>query len=166
MSQENVLWSESTPFWVFIGAMLIVILLFALLFILQLIYGPVGTKPPPNWFFAIFIAIFSALTLAFWKYEVVLSAEGIKVGFPAYKVKIPWCKVRAASKVPSISPYAGFGIRLIKYNGEWVKTFNMPKMEKIMLVVSGKKYKKLIISVRDSSTALEYIYMKKEELEK
>ena len=154
MSQENVLWKESTPFWVFIGAMLIVLLSFVLLFILQLIYGPIGTKPAPNWVFAIFIAIFSLLTLAFWKYDVVLCAEGIKVGFPAYKIKIPWCKVRTASKVPSISPYAGFGIRLIKYNGEWVKNFNMPKLEKILLVVSGKKYKKLIISLRDARAVL------------
>ncbi len=162
MKAENVAIEEHTPFILFLLSMISVAILFAILLILQIVFGPLGSRPAPDWAFIPFIALFLFLALAFWRYSVVLTSEYICVGFPIYSVKISWRDICSAEKAKNIPVYAGYGIRLIKYNGAWIRAFNMPRMEKIILEVKGRKYSRLLISVKNPDLIISYIRQKAE----
>ncbi len=165
MSAE-VVFEEHTPFFLFLFIMLSMAIIFIVLLIVQIFIGPVGSRPAPNWIFIVFISIFLFLSIAFWRYSVVLTSEYIQVGFPLYHVRISWEDICSVKKAENIPAYAGYGIILIKYNGSWIRAFNMPQMEKLLLDVKGRKYSRLLISVKNSERVISYIRQKGERSRK
>ncbi len=161
MSAE-VVFEEHTPFLLFLFIMLSVAIVFIVLLIVQIFMGPVGSRPAPNWVLVLFVVVFLFLSIAFWRYSVMLTSDYLKVGFPLYHVRIPWEDICSAEKAKKIPAYVGYGIRLIKYNGSWIRAFNMPRMEKLLLEVRGRKYFLLLISVKNSERVISYIRQKGE----
>ncbi len=154
MRAENVVVEEHVTFWLFLLPMLLVNIIFAFILLVQLTSGPVGSKPAPDWVLLLFIALFSLLTLAFWRYSVLVTPEFIYVGFPAYHVTIRWSDVCSIERVKDLPRYAGYGVRTFRYRGKWVKAFNIPEMERLLLEMHGGK--DLIISVMDADPILVY----------
>ena len=123
---------------------------------------PVGSMPAPNWVLVLFVIVFLFLSLAFWRHSVVITSEYIQAGFPVYHVRIPWEDICSVEKVENIPAYAGCGIRLLKHNGSFIRAFNIPRMEKLLLDVKSRKDSSLLISVKNSERIISYIREKGE----
>jgi uncharacterized protein YhhL (DUF1145 family) len=155
--KESIIYEEKRPFYSFIIIMIGAEVFLVTLLLFQVFNGPVGDNPAPNWILLLLILIFTVLTLLYWGYKVRITPEFLWVVFPVDRVKIPWGQIISAKKLDKLSPLAGYGVRLVKYKGEWVKAFNMPRSEKIILQIRGRKYRHIIISVKNADDVLNHI---------
>ncbi len=154
----SVIYEEKHIFWVVLLIMLPLIAIFLAILIYQILIGPLGTNPAPNWFLALMLFIFILLGYGFSVYRVIITTQTLIAGFPLYSVKIPWEKVESVEEMKdSVWKYGGYGIRIGKMNGKPVLLVVIPYVSRIILKMHGWKRDYLVISVRDKDAAMNYI---------
>lgn len=93
----------------------------ALLFVLvyQLLVGPIGTHPAPNWVFLAMFLLFLAITGNFATLTIKMTPRRISVGYGIIKYVMAWENVADCyPDMASITRYGGWGIRLGKVGGK------------------------------------------------
>jgi len=95
----------------------ITVILFFLYFY-QIIVGPIGTDPAPNWFWLVMAVFMLAITINFGRLSIGIASGGVIVGYGIFKKRILWeniedCYIDEASAIR----YGGWGIRLGRVDG-------------------------------------------------
>ncbi len=112
--------------------------IFFLLYFYQIIVGPIGTDPAPNWFWFVMAVFMLAITINFRRLSIRITSAGLTVGYGIYKKRIPWKNIedRYIDEASAIR-YGGWGIRLGRVDGRWRTVYNVIGGPRV--VVSLKK---------------------------
>ena len=116
-------------------------------FLYQLINGPVGTKPAPNWFLGVMSTLFILLTINFSSIHTVISPEGIRVKYGLFGCFRSWEQIKSCEEDDKKHFY-GWGIRFGKYKGKWVWVYNVIGGTRVAFISRNRKPRGLIISTR------------------
>jgi len=122
-------------------------------FAIQLIVGPLGSRPAPDWLLAA-IAVFSvATTINFSRLSVGLSEEGVTVRYGIFHASRAWSDVVSCEEDDERRFY-GWGIRFGPYKKRWIWIYNVIGGPRVVFLTSGAKPRGLMISVKNPAEVL------------
>jgi hypothetical protein len=125
----------------------------ALLFVLvyQLLVGPIGTRPAPNWVLLTMFLLFLAITVNFATLTIKVTPQHISVGYGIIKHVMAWENVADCyPDMASIVRYGGWGIRLGRVGGRWRLVYNVVGGPRVVLLLKEGKFKEFVFSTRDA----------------
>ena len=97
-------------------------------YVLQVIDGPVGSRPAPDWVYLVmffFPGAASAFMASLRRLTIRVDVQAVTVGFGRIRRIIPWSNIEECSvDDSSLLTYAGWGIRLAPVKGQWRLAFN------------------------------------------
>ncbi len=126
--------------------------------LIQISGTPVGSNPTPVWLHIILITIFLFFGLSFSSYILIIYSDFLAVGFPVYKVKIPWEKIEGVEiENKSLWKYGGYGIRITKINEKKALIVAIPRTKILKLKMNGGKWGYVLISTNNPDTTMGYI---------
>jgi hypothetical protein len=116
----------------------------------QLLVGPVGTHPAPDWVFFVMFLFFLAFAVTFARLSIKVTVESITVGYGVLKHNISWervedCYLDSASTVR----YGGWGIRLGRVGGKWRLVYNIPGGARVVLSLKRGTFREFVFSTRN-----------------
>lgn len=117
-------------------------------FVIQLIYGPIGSDPAPNWFLVLFIVFFLLTTINFSHIRIKLTDEYIKVNYGLFGTRLNWLDI-VDCEADEENHFYGWGIRFGKYKKEWLWVYNVIGGPRIVFLTGKKKPKGLIVSTNN-----------------
>ena len=143
-----------------LGLFIALIILFLGLFVYQVLVGPVGTKPAPDWLYLIMFVLFAGFTALirnFDKLAIKVSTQSITVGFGIFKRVISWddihgCYVDDASAFGS---YGGWGIRMGKVKGKWRLVYNVIGCPAVVLELEKGRFREFVFSTKNPDGVVE-----------
>ena len=129
-------------------AVLTTSLLFVLLY--QIIVGPIGTRPAPNWFFLFMFLLFLGVMINFSRLTIRMTHRSISVGYGIIKHSIIWenvedCYLDEASTIR----YGGWGIRIARVKGKWRLVYNVIGGPRIVLSLNKGRFKEFVFSTKN-----------------
>lgn len=139
---EEKIFSKAT---VLLSIIVTAVLLFALLY--QILIGPMGDRPAPNWLLLCLFLVFLAITLNFSRLGIRMTPEFIVVSYGIFKHKIRWediedCYLDAASTMR----YGGWGIRIGKVKGKTRLVYNVAGAPRVVLSLKKGKFGEFVFS--------------------
>ena len=155
--QVNEIYKETVPFALMrlvLGVFIACTLLFLGLFVYQVLVGPVGTKPAPDWVYLLmflWFAGFTALIRNFSKLAIKITAQSINVGFGVFKRVIPWDNIMDSylDKASAIGSYGGWGIRIAKVKGRWRLVYNVIGCPAVVLELERGRFREFVFSTKN-----------------
>ena len=134
-------------------------LLFVLLY--QIIVGPIGTRPAPNWFFLTMFLLFLGVTVNFSNLSIKMTPRYISVGYGIFKHNIPWeniedCYLDEASTIR----YGGWGIRIGRVKGKWRLVYNVIGGPRVVLSLNKGKFREFVFSTNNPQKVIEIVKQK------
>ncbi len=124
----------------------VVTLAVAAFFFAQLAYGPLGSRPAPNWILGILTLLFLLAAINFRKITLVLTDSGMKVNYGVFGASLRWEDITHCGKDEKNYFYGGWGIRLGRYEGHWVTVYNVIGGSRVVFLTGKNKPKGLIVS--------------------
>lgn len=133
-----------------------VIMFFALVY--QLIKGPLGASPAPNWFFVIMGVVFLALAITFSRVTIQMTPERISIGYGLIKHKIPWGIIENChlDETPAMR-YGGAGIRVTKIGEKWRIVYSIVGGPRVVVSVKEGKYREVAFSTKNPDQVMSLI---------
>jgi hypothetical protein len=125
-----------------------VVFLFPLFY--QILVGPIGTNPAPNWFFLFMFLLFLGVMINFSRLTIRMTPRYISVGYGIIKHSILWenvedCYLDEASTIR----YGGWGIRIAKVKGKWRLVYNVVGGPRIVLSSKRGRFKEFVFSTKN-----------------
>jgi hypothetical protein len=160
----NEIYKEMIPFplvrWV-IGVLAAFVFLFLSLLFYQLLIGPIGTRPAPNWVYllmALWLSGVIALLVNFLRLTTKITPQGIRVSFGIFKRVITWenvkgCYIDEASAVR----YGGWGVRIGRVKGRWRLVYNVIRCPRIVVELKEGRFKEFVFSTKNPEEIMEII---------
>ena len=162
--QTDEIYREEIPF--HLAKLALVMLAFftimmLILFIYQILVGPVGNRPAPDWVYLVLFFFLGAITVFvgnFGKLAIIITSQAITVGFGRMKKSILWgdiegCDIDKASELR----YGGWGIRIARINGKWRLVYNVTGYHGILLALRRGRFREFVFSTRDPEKAMKII---------
>ena len=119
-------------------------------FIYQILEGPVGTRPAPEWILLLVALLLLAVTVNFSTLTIRLTMGGISVGYGIVRHHIPWSNVvDCYQDKASTVWYGGFGIRLGLVNGKWRLVYNTIGHPRVVIRKRQGKVREFVFSTRN-----------------
>ena len=129
-------------------AVLTTSLLFVLLY--QILVGPIGTRPAPNWFFLFMFLLFLGVMINFSRLTIRMTPGSISVGYGIIKHSILWENVEDSYlDEASTIRYGGWGIRIAKVKGKWRLVYNVIGGPRIVLSLKRGRFKEFVFSTKN-----------------
>jgi len=161
MLSDDVLYEETLPFpmaTVATLAILLVALLMLVLFILQLVSGPLGNRPAPDWFYLVMFIFMAAITFLVANFRVLtirMSGQSVTVAYGLIKKTILWCDIEECF-LDSASPlgYGGWGARLARVRGTWRLAFNVIGASGVVLRLRKGRAREFMFSTKNPEQVL------------
>lgn len=122
-------------------------LLMAIYLFSQIIIGPLGPKPAPNWILIILVVFFVLCTINFSYINTSLTQEYIKVNYGIFSMRLNWSDIKEC-ELDEKNSFYGWGVRFGKYKGRWVYIYNVIGGSRIAFISKHKKPRGLIISTK------------------
>lgn len=122
-------------------------------FLVQLIYGPVGSDPAPTFFLAGFALFFILLTINFRYISIKLTDEYIKVSYGIFSKTLNWVDVVDCEEDEK-NHFYGWGIRFGRYKKQWVWVYNVIGGPRIVFLTGKKNPRGLIVSTKNPQEIL------------
>ena len=151
--KNNIIYKEKRTSTGIFGLLLFFTIAIVVFFGFQLIYGTVGSNPSPNWFRALFIALFILLTINFRHIEIKLTDEYIKVSYGIFSKTLNWVDI-IDCEADEKNQFYGWGIRVGRYKKQWVQVYNVIGGPRVVFLTGKKTPKGLIISTKNSQEIL------------
>jgi hypothetical protein len=128
------------------------------LLVYQLIKGPIGTNPAPNWFFVIMGVVFLVLTIMFSRVIIQMTPERVSIGYGLIKHKIPWGIIENChlDETPAVR-YGGSGIRVTKIGEKWRIVYSIVGGPRVVLSVKEGKYREVAFSTKNQDQVMSLI---------
>lgn len=138
--------------------MVVISLLMLFFYLYQLVTGPLGTKPAPDWFYLVMFVSFigiSYLVGNFRNLTTKLSSQGITVAYGKVKYSVTWDNIRGGylDSNPG-SKYGGWGIRLGNSQGRWVLVYNATNAPVVVLELATGRFGYLAFSTRHAEDVI------------
>lgn len=155
------LYEENLPF-PLITVVMVVILLIALLmlvlFLVQLISGPIGNTPAPDWFYLVMFIFMSAIAFLvanFRTLAIKITGQSIMVNFGLIRRTIFWGDIEDAF-LDSSSPlgYGGWGARIARVEGRWRLAFNVVGAPGVVLRLRKGRAREFMFSTKNPEQVL------------
>ncbi|MCK4630513.1 MAG: hypothetical protein KAT40_03660 [Bacteroidales bacterium] len=145
-----------------VGILSVITAVFFFLLFYQILVGPIGTNPAPNWFFLFMFLLFLGMMINFSRLTIKLTPKHISVGYGVIKHSIPWenvedCYLDEASTIK----YGGWGIRIAKVKGKWRLVYNVVGGPRIVLSLKRGRFKEFAFSTKNPE---EVIKIAKEQI--
>jgi len=124
--------------------------IFILLYFYQIIVGPIGTDPAPNWFWLVMAVFMLAITINFGRLTTRITSAGLTVSYGIFKKRIPWrniedCYIDEASAIR----YGGWGIRLGRVGGRWRTVYNVIGGPRVVVSLKKGRIRELVFSTEN-----------------
>jgi hypothetical protein len=146
---------EIGSFWgrLAVGLFFSIGVLFLVLLIYQPIYGPIGDKPAPDWYFLLMAGLmllvgyvvrnFATLTIS-------ATPRGLTAGYGRFRFEAAWADVAGAQLFnrSAFLTFAGYGIRWGRLNGKTVLAYNTMGASLILLELRQGRYKYFAFSTK------------------
>lgn len=126
----------------------LVTIVMAIMLTVQLVDGPLGSKPAPDWVLILLTAVFCALTLNFSFIRLSLTDAGVTVRYGIFKKSLAWKDVRACLE-DNEAHFVGWGIRYGRFQSRPVWIFNVIGGPRVAFVTESTKPAGLIVSTRN-----------------
>ena len=164
MFSDDVLYEETLPFplaTVATLAILFVTLLMLVLFILQLVSGPLGNRPAPDWFYLVMFILMAAITFLVANFRVLtirMTGQSVTVAYGLIKKTILWGDIKECF-LDSSSPlgYGGWGARLARVEGRWRLVFNVVGASGVVLRLRQGRAREFMFSTKNPEQVLAVI---------
>jgi len=161
--QVTEIYKETMPFLLaklVMGMFVAIALLFLGLFAYQVLVGPVGDNPAPDWVYLLmflWFAGFTALVSNFNKLAIAITAQSITVGFGAFKRVIPWNNVNSCylDHASAIGSYGGWGMRIGKVKGKWRLVYNVIGCPAVVLELEKGRFREFVFSTKNPDGVIE-----------
>ncbi|MFH1821045.1 MAG: hypothetical protein ABH852_01175 [Methanobacteriota archaeon] len=129
-----------------------------LAFAYQTLFGPIGTRPAPDWFFLIMSLFFLGLAINFSRLEIRITPESIVVGYGIIKRATPREDIEDCylDKTSAVS-YLGWGIRLTRLGGKWRLVYNIIGSPRLVLLLKKGRFKELAFSTKNPEKVMALI---------
>lgn len=119
-------------------------LLFLFFYVYQLVNGPLGTNPAPDWFYLVMFILFagiSCLVSNFQSLNIKINSQGIKVTYGRIKYTVSWENVTGSylDESPGFK-YGGWGIRMGKSQDKWVLVYNVINAPLVVLELATGRF--------------------------
>jgi hypothetical protein len=158
------LYEESLPF-PLITVVTVVIFLIALLmlvlFTVQLVAGPIGNTPAPDWFYLVMFILMLVVTFVVANFRVLvirINDQSVTVAYGLMKRTIPWGDIEAS--FPDNSPplrYGGWGARITRVGGTWRLAFNVIGAPGVVLRLRKGRAREFMFSTKNPEQVLDII---------
>lgn len=123
----------------------------SLLFVLvyQILIGPIGTRPAPNWFLLLLFLLFLGVTINFSRLKIRITLQSINAGYGIFKHKVSWedvvdCYLDKASTIR----YGGWGIRIGRIKGKWRLVYNVIGGSRVVLSLKKGRFREFVFSTK------------------
>ena len=162
--QKDEIYREEVPFhltkFVLVLFVLITILML-FLFIYQLVDGPVGSRPAPDWVYLVMFFFFGVMTVFvsnFSKLTIIITSQAITVGFGKMKKTIlpgdiEECDIDKSSGLS----YGGWGIRIARVQSKWRLVYNITGYQGILLTLRKGRFREFVFSSAEPEKLIEII---------
>jgi hypothetical protein len=133
-----------------VGILTVITAVFLFLLFYQILAGPIGTNPAPNWFFLFMFLLFLGVMINFSRLTIRITPRYISVGYGIIKHSILWenvgdCYLDEASTIR----YGGWGIRIAKIKGKWRLVYNVIGSPRIVLSLKRSRFKEFVFSTKN-----------------
>ena len=137
---------------------LLVTLLMLILFILQLVSGPLGDRPAPDWFYLVMFIFMAAITFLVANFRILvirITGQSITVAYGLIKKTILWGDIEEGF-LDSSSPlgYGGWGARIARVEGRWRLAFNVIGAPGVVLRLRRGRVREFMFSTKNPQQVL------------
>ena len=116
-----------------------------LMAIVQLIVGPLGSKPAPDWMLWGMTGLFLLITINFSVLRLRVDTEGFRVSYGVFSLRIPRSAIVSA-ELDQKGAFYGWGIRIGRYDGDWCWVYNVIGGPREAIKRSEGKFKRVLVS--------------------
>lgn len=128
------------------------------MFFYQLLVGPVGTRPMPDWFFLVMLLVFLAVGLNFARLTVRIDQRGISVAYGIINHNIRWENAVECYRDESSSlRYGGWGIRFGRVDGKWRLVFNVIGGDRVVIKKNRGVWDEFVFSTGNPEAVIEAV---------
>ena len=152
--QDNILYKENRASFGIFVILFLVSLTMVVYLVIQLIYGPVGSKPSPDWVLALLVLIFILSTINFSHIRILLTDEHIKVYYGLFGTTLKWKDI-VSCEPDEKNHFYGWGIRFGKYKKQWYWIYNVIGGPRVVFLTEKTKPRGLIVSTSHPEKILE-----------
>jgi len=164
MINDDTQYEENLPFpliTVVTVVMFLVALLMLVLFVAQLVAGPIGNTPAPDWFYLLMFIFMSAITFLLTNFRVLvirITSQSITVAYGLIKRTIPWGDIEEGF-LDSSSPlgYGGWGARIARVEGRWRLAFNVIGAPGVVLRLRKGRAREFMFSTKNPEQVLDIV---------
>ncbi len=137
-------------------ALITAVLLFLLLY--QLLSGPIGKHPAPNWFFLFMFLLFFCLTINFSRLSIRITSRYISVRYGIFKRQVLLENIEDCYLDRGLAfRYGGWGIRLAKVKGKWRLVYNIMGIPLVVLLLKKGKLREFLFATKNHDNVIEMI---------
>ena len=132
-----------------------------IMFLVFYIYQTTGGRidDSPNWYWLMMFLIFAVVTVfltSFRKLAITITSSNITVRYGILKSVIQWKNVeKCLYDKDSSFGYGGFGLRLARGHGTWIRAFNLMNRPRIALDLKTGKSKRIVFSTDNPDQIME-----------
>ena len=155
-------YEETLPFHlitVVTAVILLIALLMLALFVIQLVAGPIGDPPAPDWFYMVMFIFMLAVTFLVANFRVLvirITGQSVTVAYGLIKRTIPWGDIESGFRDES-SPlgYGGWGARIARIEGRWRLAFNVIGAPGVVLRLRKGRVREFMFSTKNPEQVLD-----------
>jgi hypothetical protein len=136
----------------------VVVLVLLASLIWQLVAGPLGTRPAPNWLLLGMLIFFLAVGINFATLTIRVNMQGITVGYGLIRHHIPWSNIAGCRlDKASAARYGGWGIRLGWADGKKRLVYNILGGPRVVVEKRQGRYTEFVFSTRNPEGVMKAI---------
>jgi hypothetical protein len=164
MTDEDTHYEESLPFpliTVVTAVIFLIALLMLVLFVIQLIAGPIGNNPAPDWFYLVMFVLMAATTFLVANFRVLvirITGQSVTVAYGMIKRTIPWGDIEFGFGDESpVFRYGGWGARIARIEGRWRLAFNVIGAPGVVLRLRKGRVREFMFSTKNPQQVLDIV---------
>ena len=165
MTNGDIQYEEDLPFpliTVVMVVMFLIALLMLILFVVQLVVGPIGNTPAPDWFYLVMFIFMLAVAFLVANFRVLvvrITSQSVTVSYGMIKRVIPWGDIETAFRDESPGlRYGGWGSRITRIEGRWRLAYNVIGTPGVVLRLRKGRVREFMFSTKNPEQVLDIIH--------
>ena len=156
--QAEKLYEKTVFLWVFTAILSIVTAGFLGVVVYQIVVGPLGERPAPNWFFLLLALLFLVITITFSRLNITITSRAVTVGYGWFRRTIPWDNIeRCYVDETSSIRYGGWGIRIGRVKGTWRLVYNVIGGPRVVIALKRGIFREFVFSTSNPEEVMAVI---------
>jgi hypothetical protein len=158
------LYEEKLPFpliTVVTAVIFLIALLMLALYVVQLIAGPIGNNPAPDWFYLVMFFLMAVTTFLIANFRVLvirITDQTVTVAYGIIKRTILWGDIEFGFRDESPAfGYGGWGARIARIEGRWRLAFNVIGAPGVVLRLRKGRVREFMFSTKNPEQVLDIV---------